>query len=135
MNIQLSLLNHHVGAHLELKDADLYCLDLINREGPLSPTTIARRAGLHPATMTGILDRLERGGWITRERDPVDRRGVVIRALRDRNAELFGLLAGMNSAMDQICADYSTAELELLADFLGRTTKAGKHATDELATD
>jgi DNA-binding MarR family transcriptional regulator len=135
MNIQLSLLNHHVGAHLELKDADLYCLDLINREGPLSPTTIARRAGLHPATMTGILDRLERGGWISRERDPVDRRGVVIRALRDRNAELFGLLAGMNSAMDQICADYSTAELELLADFLDRTTKAGKHATDVLATD
>lgn len=135
MNIQLSLLNHHVGARLQLNDADLYCLDLINREGPLSPTAVARRAGLHPATMTGILDRLERGGWITRERDPVDRRGVVIRALRDRNAELFGLLSGMNTSMDQICADYSAAELELLADFLDRTTKAGRDATDELATD
>jgi DNA-binding MarR family transcriptional regulator len=135
MNIQLSLMNHHVGAHLELKDADLYCLDLINREGPLSPTAVARRAGLHPATMTGILDRLERGGWIARERDSVDRRAVVVRALRDRNAELFKLLSGMNSSMDQICADYTVAELELLADFLERTTKAGRHATDELASD
>jgi DNA-binding MarR family transcriptional regulator len=135
MNIQLSLLNHHVGAHLELKDADLYCLDLINREGPLSPTAVARRAGLHPATMTGILDRLERGGWITRERDPIDRRAVVVRALRDRNAELFRLLSGMNSSMDQICADYTAAELQLVADFLDRTTKAGRQATDELATD
>ncbi|HEX6338440.1 MAG TPA: MarR family transcriptional regulator [Jiangellaceae bacterium] len=135
MNIQLSLLNHHVGAHLELKDADLYCLDLINREGPLSPTAIARRAGLHPATMTGILDRLERGGWITRERDPIDRRAVVVRALRDRNAELFRLLSGMNSSMDQICDDYTAAELQLVADFLDRTTKAGRQATDELATD
>jgi DNA-binding MarR family transcriptional regulator len=35
----------------------------------LSPSVLARRAGLHPATMTGILDRLERGRWITRDRD------------------------------------------------------------------
>ena len=135
MNIQLSLLNHHVGAHLELNDADLNCLDLINREGPLNPTAVARRAGLHPATMTGILDRLERGGWITRERDSVDRRAVVVRALRDRNAELYRLLSGMDSSMDQICAGYTVTELELLADFLQRTTKAGRHATDELASD
>lgn len=135
MNIQLSLLNHHVGAHLELKDADLYCLDLINREGPISPTAVARRAGLHPATMTGILDRLERGGWIARERDPSDRRAVVIRAQRDRNAEVFRLLSGMNSSMDQICADYTADELDLLAEFLDRTTKAGRVATDELAAD
>ena len=134
MNIQLSLLNHHVGAHLELNDADLYCLDLINREGPLTPTTVARRAGLHPATMTGILDRLQRGGWITRERDPVDRRAVVVRAKRDRNAEIYELLSGMNSSMDQICAGYTADELELLADFLSRATEAGRQATDELAS-
>jgi DNA-binding MarR family transcriptional regulator len=90
---QLALLNHQVGGHLELRDVDLDCLDLISRHGPLSPGALARRAGLHPATMTGILDRLERGGWISRDR------------------------------------------LELLADFLRRTTDAGRDATDELADD
>src|SRR5919201_236795 len=70
LSIQLSLLNHHVGARVELRDVDLDCLDLINRHGPLSPSALARRAGLHPATMTGILDRLERAGWIARDRDP-----------------------------------------------------------------
>ena len=30
--------------------------------------------------MTGILDRLERGGWVDRGRDPSDRRGVLIQA-------------------------------------------------------
>src|SRR6266567_5997615 len=78
MNNQLSLLNHHVGRRVDLKDVDLDCLDLIDRHGPLSPSTLARRAGLHPATMTGVLDRLERGGWIARERDPSDRRGVIV---------------------------------------------------------
>jgi DNA-binding MarR family transcriptional regulator len=73
LGAQLSLLNHSVGARLELKATDLECLDLITGHGPLSPSALARRAGLHPATLTGILDRLERGGWIERGRDPSDR--------------------------------------------------------------
>ena len=133
LSIQLSLLNHQVGAHLDLKDVDLDCLDLIARHGPLSPSALARRAGLHPATMTGILDRLESGGWVVRERDPSDRRAVVVRALRERNAELMRLYSGMNASMDKICAGYGDHELELLADFLRRTANAGGHATDELA--
>jgi DNA-binding MarR family transcriptional regulator len=133
--IQLSLLNHHVSAHLALNDVDLDCLDLINRHGPLSPSALARLAGLHPATITGILDRLERGGWVTRDRDPYDRRAVAVRALRGRNAELIGLYAGMNASMDEICAGYTGAELELLAGFLRRTAAAGVAATDELAGD
>jgi DNA-binding MarR family transcriptional regulator len=135
LSIQLSLLNHNVGANLDLKDVDLDCLDLIARHGPLSPSTLARRAALHPATVTGILDRLERGGWVARERDPSDRRAVVVRALRDRNAELLRLYSGMNAAMDKICARYGETELELLADFLQRTANAGERATDELAGD
>jgi DNA-binding MarR family transcriptional regulator len=132
---QLSLLNHHVSAHIDLNDTDLDCLELINRHGPLNPSALARRAGLHPATITGILDRLERGGWVARERDPSDRRAVVVRALRDRSAELFRLYAGMDTAMDQLCAGYGDEELQLLADFLHRTTDAGRTATDQLASD
>jgi DNA-binding MarR family transcriptional regulator len=77
--IQVPLLNHQVGAHLDLKDVDLDCLNLIARHGPLSPREIARRIRLHPATLTGILDRLERGGWVARERGPSDRRAVAVR--------------------------------------------------------
>jgi DNA-binding MarR family transcriptional regulator len=132
---QLSLLNHHVGAHVELKDVDLDCLELINRHGPLNPSALARRAGLHPATMTGILDRLEQGGWVARERDPSDRRGVVIRVRRDRAPELFRLYSGMNTSVDEILAGYRDDQLELLADFLRRTTNAGQDATAKLAAD
>ena len=134
LSIQLSLLNHQVGAHLDLKDIDLGCLDTIARHGPLSPSALARSAGLHPATVTGILDRLERGGWVARERDPSDRRAVVVRALRDRNAEVFGLYAGMNASMDQLLATYGDDDLDLLAGFLRRTTDAGRAAADDLAT-
>src|SRR6202011_3555981 len=132
LRIQLSLLNYRVGSQLGLKDVDLDCFDIIDAYGPLSPSALARRAGLHPATMTGILDRLERGGWIVRERDPSDRRAVVIRARRERYAELMRLYAGMNRSMNKLLADYSDSELELIADFLHRTVDAGRNATEEL---
>jgi len=136
LGTRLSLLNHSVGARLDLKAADLECLDLITRYGPLSPSALARRAGLHPATMTGILDRLERGGWIDRGRDPSDRRGVVVQAARGRGAEILRLYlidSGMNTAMDQICAEYDDKDLQLLADFLHRTADAARAGAERLA--
>ncbi|MBB5871741.1 DNA-binding MarR family transcriptional regulator [Allocatelliglobosispora scoriae] len=135
LSIQLALLNHQVVAKLDLKDGDLYCLDILGRQGPLSPSVLARRAGLHPATITGILDRLERGGWVVRERDSADRRAVTVRPLRERNAEIIGHFSGMNSSLDEICAGYSEAELAVLSGFLRRTNQAGERATDDLAAD
>jgi DNA-binding MarR family transcriptional regulator len=131
--IQLSLLNHQVGTQLDLRDVDLDCLDLVDRHGPLSPSALARHAGLHPATITGILDRLEAGGWVARERDPSDRRAVVVRAVRERVPDLLRLYAGMNRSMNEIYAGYDEGELELIADFLDRTANAGRSATEELS--
>lgn len=130
---QLSLLNQQVGGHLKMRPGDLYCLDLIDRHGPLSPTALARMAGLHPATMTGVLDRLERGRWIVRERDPADRRGVMVRVLAERRGDILRLYSPINDAIDRVCAEYTAAELDLIAGFLARATTAGQSATDELA--
>jgi DNA-binding MarR family transcriptional regulator len=130
---QLARLNYRVGAAMGFKDVDLDILDIVSASGPLSPTALARLAGLHPATMTGILDRLERGGWIVRERDPADRRAVMVRALPDRQGELLRLYGGMSRSMNKLIASYSDKELEVIADFLHRCAQAGRDATDELA--
>lgn len=132
LNIELSLLNQRISGHLELKGTDLQCLDLIDRHGPLSPSSLARLAGLHPATMTGVIDRLERGGWITRERDPADRRGVVLQPVPDRRADVLRLTSGMNAEVAKICADYSSDDLKLIATFLRRTADAGHTAGVQL---
>lgn len=135
VSVELALLNRQVGDHLDLRDGDLACLDLISRFGPIGPSALARRAGLHPATTTGVLDRLERGGWVVRERDPAatDRRAVTVRALRERSADVFKLYAGMNGSMDDILAGYASDELDVIADFLRRVSDAGRTETDRLA--
>lgn len=133
LGIELSLLNQRISGRLDLKGTDLQCLDLIDRHGPLSPSMLARLAGLHPATMTGVIDRLERGGWIVRERDRSDRRGVVLQPVPSRRADVLRLASGMNAELAKICADYSSEDLELIAIFLRRTADAGRTAGAQLA--
>ncbi|HWO60060.1 MAG TPA: MarR family transcriptional regulator [Umezawaea sp.] len=132
LRVQLSFLNHRIGSRVALKDIDLDCLDLLSQQGPLSPTALSRLAGLHPATTTGVLDRLERGGWIARDRDPGDRRAVVVRVLPDRHAEVFEHYRGANKRMDDLLADYDAGQLEVIADFLTRATAVSRQATDDL---
>src|SRR5262249_62257761 len=59
---QLAQLNRQIGLRVNLKEADHDCLDLIARDGPISPSTLAPKTRLHPATITGILVRLESRG-------------------------------------------------------------------------
>ncbi|MEV4410945.1 MarR family transcriptional regulator [Catellatospora sp. NPDC049609] len=133
LRVQLGMLNRQVGARLGLREVDLDCLDLVSRHGPLSPSTLARTAGLHPATMTGVLDRLERGGWLVRERDSADRRSVALRVPPDRAREIHGLFADANAAMDELCAGCTEEELRVVADFLRRAGAAVRGATGDIA--
>ena len=46
--------------------------------GTAEPSALATAVGTRPATLTGILDRLERRGLVTRGTRPHDRRAVLI---------------------------------------------------------
>jgi DNA-binding MarR family transcriptional regulator len=133
LRIELAVLNHRVGSKIEIKDIDLDCLDVIVRHGPLSPTALARRVGIHLATMTGILARLESGGWIVRDRMANDRRAVLVRGVPDKQRDLVRLYGGMNNALDDILDSYSDDQIDLVVDFLRRCTQAGQMATDRFA--
>ena len=42
-------------------------------------TVLADELGVAPSTLTGMLDRLVESGWLERDRDPDDRRAVVMK--------------------------------------------------------
>lgn len=53
----------------------LWCLWM--KEG-IKTIELGRCAGLEPSTMTGLIDRMERDGFVVRTADPEDRRAQVI---------------------------------------------------------
>jgi DNA-binding MarR family transcriptional regulator len=130
LRIELAVLNHRVGSTIEIKEIDFDCLDVITRHGPISPTALARRVGVHLATMTGILARLESGGWIVRDRVETDRRAVLVRGVAEKQRDIIRLYEGMNSALDEILDGYSDDQIDFLVDFLRRCTHAGQQAID-----
>jgi DNA-binding MarR family transcriptional regulator len=131
MGMRLGRLNDAVAGLIELKGGDIELLDHVGRVGSVSPGELASQLHIHPATMTGILDRLEKGGWIVRERDSPDRRKVQLRAIRTRAPELVRLYAPMNSAIAKICATFTTEQLTAVRDFLVSIGGAAATATDE----
>lgn len=61
-----------------VKPAYLWALLSLWAEDGLKVTDIARRSGLDTSTMTGLLDRMERDGLVTRTADTNDRRTLRI---------------------------------------------------------
>lgn len=60
---------------------DLQCAGLLLSEGPATPGELAERAGLTAGgAITTVIDRLEREGLVSRDRDPNDRRRVIVTA-------------------------------------------------------
>lgn len=133
LTVQLRLLNHQVSDRLGLQDVDLECLDLIARTGPLTPSALARAADLHPATVTGVLDRLESAGWIRRERLPSDRRAVHLTADPDRAREVLALYEPLRAAIAEVCSGFGAGQLAAVAAFLDGVVAVAKGATDDLA--
>ncbi|WP_239026851.1 MarR family winged helix-turn-helix transcriptional regulator [Geomonas oryzisoli] len=60
----------------ELTGPQLWALKILDRQAPLRVSDLARQMYLRPATVVGILDRLEGKGLVTRTRSQQDRRAV-----------------------------------------------------------
>lgn len=61
-----------------LTGPQLWAIKTIAQEAPIMVSEIARHMYLHPATVVGILDRLEKQGLVARMRSTEDRRVVKV---------------------------------------------------------
>ena len=58
--------------------AQLNCLLALYEHGPLPPSQIAKHMMVKSSTVTGVVDRLEQKGLVTRMRNSPDRRVITI---------------------------------------------------------
>jgi len=89
--------------------------------GPMTAGELARATGLTTASITGVLDRLEEGGFVRRERDPHDRRRVIVNLGSGPGLREIGPTFGpLVKAWRATAADYADDELQLLLEFQRR---------------
>ncbi|MEU5902957.1 MarR family transcriptional regulator [Micromonospora sp. NPDC047527] len=77
-----------IAERLGLTVSDLECLDYLADAGSATAGQVAERTNLTTGAVTSMLRRLKQAGYVTAERDPVDRRRVIVTLRPERIAEL-----------------------------------------------
>ena len=124
-----------VATRLGLNPTDLKCGGVLRETGPITAGELARLTGLTTGAITGVIDRLEKRGFVRRVDDPNDRRRVIIEPIEERagSKDVQQLFAPLGAATtSQMLGHYSEAEMELLLDFIRRGTELMKEQTARL---
>src|SRR5258708_3279424 len=128
------LYSQAVAERLGIGSTDLECLDIIVMRGPLSAGELASASGLTTGAITGVIDRLDRAGFVRREHDEADRRKVLVRALPAVERRVMPLFRPMEQAALSALSDYDERDLGLLLEFLRRAHHAAVAAMAVLQT-
>ena len=86
--------------------------------GPRTPAELAEGANVTRATMTGLIDTLERDGFVKREPDPVDRRMMSVRLTANAEQFLKDFLPGHFRTTAKLMSTLSEAERKTLVRLL-----------------
>jgi DNA-binding MarR family transcriptional regulator len=109
------LFHSRVAEQMGLSGTDHKCLELvIQAEQPLTAGRIAQLSGLSTGAVTGVIDRLERHGFVRRVRDSHDRRKVLV-AVADfdetRYAHLFDDVVALT---ERVLARFTPEEWDVI---------------------
>jgi DNA-binding MarR family transcriptional regulator len=112
----LAVLRHaRIAEEMGLSGTDHKALDLASRaEGPLTAGRIAQLTGLSTGAVTGVIDRLERAGFVRRVRDTQDRRKVLVEILPMDEEKYAPLFMSALDVVEQVLEKFSPAERDVV---------------------
>lgn len=121
-----------VGALAGLSVTETKALEVIHRAGPLTPADLARHTGLAPASVTALLDRLERKQVARRVRHPTDGRRALVEIDPGHLARQQEVFADLVHRLEALAADFDEAELAAVVRYLRAAAAAQTEATRRL---
>ena len=122
--VELLVSSYEATEDVGVNPTDLGSLCLLLLHGPAPAGRLAELTGLTTGAVTGVIDRLEKGGFVRRQVDPADRRKVIVVPDAGRvDRDLFPHFPSLKrAAAQQFYDDFSIAELERISEFLSRLT-------------
>jgi len=111
---------HNVAASLGLHNSDFISVDILRDKGPITAGELSKLTGLTTGSVTALIDRLEKIGYVRRELDSRDRRKVIIVPQYENREEIVRAYQPLHDAMIQLAAGYTAEQLELISQFLDK---------------
>jgi DNA-binding MarR family transcriptional regulator len=119
---RLLMMHSAVAESLGLHATDIRAIRLLRTE-PLTAGALGEGVGLTGAATTALIDRLEKAGYVVRERETLDRRKVTVRAVPEKLREVDAAYGGMTARMTELLSTYTAAEFSTVVDFVERATQ------------
>jgi MarR family transcriptional regulator, organic hydroperoxide resistance regulator len=123
------LFNQQLADKLGVNATDYQVLNLLDLRGDATPGKLAQLTGLTTGGITVALDRLEKAGFIKRERNPNDRRSLIIHAVPAKMRQIFPFYKPVIEVMDQVISVYDDRQLGTLVGFFQRANNSRNTAT------
>ncbi len=98
----------------------------------MSPGRLAELTGLTTGAVTGVLDRLERAGFVERVPDPTDRRKTLVRVSPDRGREIVATYDALERATEDALGSLEADQRSLVTSVLVRLRDAVAADTERL---
>lgn len=136
MSTETIMFHQSVADVLGLHITDHKCLDLIRQYGAMPAGRIAELTGLTTGAVTGIIDRLEKAGYVRRANDPKDRRRTIVEPIRNKKRErkIEGIFIPFHERMHKLLSSYSDSELDFLLDVLTKSIEQTREESIKLRT-
>src|SRR5690242_21027624 len=115
-----------------ISSADMDCIDFVNVEGRMTAGRLAELTGLTTGAITGLVDRMEKAGFVRRERDEEDRRKVYIAIVPEALGKVGRFYEPLQKAVTKNWEGYSDAELKLTLRFMSEGYETMLGVLDDL---
>jgi DNA-binding MarR family transcriptional regulator len=113
------LFHESIATKLGLNLTDHKCLDIISKHYPITAGQLSKLTKLTTGAITGVLDRLEKEGYIIRVKDPQDKRRVIIHINPEKiEKNILPLFHSFGEELNQILSKYEEKELQTILDFI-----------------
>lgn len=133
LNSQVIMFHHAIGERMGLSATEYKAADILRRFGPMTAGELAQQTGLTTGAVTGLVDRLERGGFVRRDHDKSDRRRVIITPIvKGRFDEVRDLSSPVAEAISHLLSQYGPREAAAIADFAIKSAELLKEETMRL---
>lgn len=116
------LYQHKIAEQLDVYNHDWTTIDMLSETGPITAGELGRRVGLTTGSVTALVDRLERAGYVKRERHPKDRRSIMIVPQYEDKSEVQHVYETLNQHMTELTNQYTAEQIETIQSFLKATT-------------